>query len=45
VIALSVASMACRPAVLTQQVDARRVAADLHLQFTKAADAANRAVN
>jgi hypothetical protein len=44
VIALSVASMACRPAVLTQQVDARRVAADLHLQFTKAADAANRAV-
>jgi hypothetical protein len=44
VIALSVASMACRPAILTQQVDARRVAADLHLQFTKAADAANRAV-
>lgn len=44
VIALSVTSMACRPAVLTQQVDARRVAADLHLQFTKAADAADRAV-
>jgi hypothetical protein len=37
-------SAACRPAVLTQQVEARRVAADLHLQFTKAADAANRAV-
>jgi hypothetical protein len=38
------ASTACRPAVLTQQVEARRIAADLHLQFTKAADAANRAV-
>jgi hypothetical protein len=37
-------SAACRPAVLTQQVEARRIAADLHLQFTKAADAANRAV-
>jgi hypothetical protein len=35
---------ACRPALLTQQVEARRVAADLHVQFTKAADAANRAV-
>jgi hypothetical protein len=35
---------ACRPAVLTQQVEARRVAAALHVQFTKAADAANRAV-
>jgi hypothetical protein len=35
---------ACQPAVLTQQVDARRIAADLHVQFTKAADAANRAV-
>jgi hypothetical protein len=34
----------CRPAVLTQQVEARRVAAALHVQFTKAADAANRAV-
>jgi hypothetical protein len=34
----------CRPAVLTQQVEARRLAADLRLQFTKAADAANRAV-
>jgi hypothetical protein len=37
-------SAACRPAVLTQQVEARRIAADLHLQFAKAADAANRAV-
>jgi hypothetical protein len=35
---------ACRPAVLTQHVEARRLAADLHVQFTKAADAANRAV-
>jgi hypothetical protein len=35
---------ACRPAVLTQQVEARRVAADVHVQFTKAADAANRAI-
>jgi hypothetical protein len=34
----------CRPAVLTQQVEARRVAAALHVQFAKAADAANRAV-
>ena len=34
----------CRPALLTQQVDARRVAANLHLQFTKATEAANRAV-
>jgi hypothetical protein len=34
----------CRPAVLTQQVEARRIAADLHLQFTKATEAANRAV-
>jgi hypothetical protein len=32
------------PAVLRQQVEARQVAADLHVQFTKAADAANRAV-
>jgi hypothetical protein len=35
---------ACRPAVLTQLVEARRVAANVHVQFTKAADAANRAV-
>jgi hypothetical protein len=32
------------PAVLTQQVEARRLAADLRVQFTKAADASNRAV-
>jgi hypothetical protein len=38
------ASAACRPAALSQLVEARRVAADLHVQFTKAADAANRAV-
>jgi hypothetical protein len=31
-------------AVLTQLVDARRLASDLHVQFTKAADAANRSV-
>jgi hypothetical protein len=35
---------ACRPAALTQQVEARRVAADVHVEFTKAADASNRAV-
>jgi hypothetical protein len=29
---------------LTQQVEARRLAADLHVEFTKAAEAANRAV-
>jgi hypothetical protein len=41
---LAASAAACRPAVLTQQVEARRIAADLHVQFTKAADAANRAV-
>jgi hypothetical protein len=35
---------ACRPPVLTQQVETRRLAADLHLEFTRAAEAANRAV-
>ena len=30
--------------VLTQLLEARRLAADLHVQFSKAADAANRAV-
>jgi hypothetical protein len=35
---------ACRPAALTQQVEARRLAAEMHVQFTKAAEAANRAV-
>jgi len=32
------------PAVLRQQVEARQLAGDLQVQFTKAADAANRAV-
>jgi hypothetical protein len=36
--------VACGPLPLTQLVEARRLAADLHVQFTKAADAANRAV-
>jgi hypothetical protein len=31
-------------AALTQKVEARRLASELHVQFTKAADAANRAV-
>jgi hypothetical protein len=43
VIAVSVAT-GCRPAALTQLVEARRRAADVHVQFTKAAEAANRAV-
>jgi hypothetical protein len=30
--------------VLTRQVEARRLAADMHLQFTKAVEASNRAV-
>lgn len=38
------AATACRSAVLTQQVEARRLASDLRVQFTKAADAANSAV-
>jgi len=40
----AVAVATCRPAVLTQDVEARRLAANLHLQFTKAAEASNRAV-
>jgi hypothetical protein len=32
------------PAVLTQLLEARRLASELHVEFTKAADAANRAV-
>lgn len=32
------------PAVLTQHVEAQRLAADIHVQFAKASDAANRAV-
>jgi hypothetical protein len=40
-----IASAACNaPMVLTQQVEARRLASDLQVQFTKAADAANRSV-
>jgi hypothetical protein len=38
------AAAACRPASLSQQVEARRLAADLRVQFTRSADAANRAV-
>ena len=39
------ATTACNaPMVLTQQVEARRLATELQLQFTKAADAANRSV-
>jgi hypothetical protein len=37
-------SIAPGPTVLTQLLEARRLAADLHVQFSKAADAANRAV-
>ena len=37
-------SSCTRPAALTQLVEARRLASDLHVQFTHAADAANRAV-
>jgi hypothetical protein len=46
VAALAIAASGCArgPSVLRQQVEARQLAADLHLQFTKAADAANRAV-
>ena len=40
----TMAATACSPAALTQQVEARRLAADVHVEFTKAADAANRAV-
>jgi hypothetical protein len=32
------------PAVLTELLEARRLASELHVEFTKAADAANRAV-
>jgi hypothetical protein len=32
------------PALLTQLVEARRLASDLHVEFTRASDAANRAV-
>jgi hypothetical protein len=43
--AFVLAAAGCRSApVLTQLVEARRLAADLRLQFSKAADASNRAV-
>ena len=35
---------AAPPAALTQLMDARRLAGELHVEFTKAAEAANRAV-
>lgn len=38
------AACASPPAVLTRLVEARRLASELHVQFTHAADAANRAV-
>jgi len=46
IVALAViATAGCRAeAVLTQQVEARRLASDLQVQFAKAADASNRAV-
>lgn len=41
----AIATAGCRAeAVLTQQVEARRLASDLQVQFAKAADASNRAV-
>ncbi len=43
-ISAAVVSACNRPAQLTQLVEARRVASALHVQFTYAADAANRAV-
>jgi hypothetical protein len=43
---LGVMTVACAntPAVLTQLVDARRLAGELHVELTKAAEASNRAV-
>lgn len=42
---LAAVAAACNaPMVLTQQVEARRLASDLQVQFTRAADAANRSV-
>jgi hypothetical protein len=45
-VALTLTSTACinGPAVLTQHIEARSVAADLQVQFARAAEAANRAV-
>jgi hypothetical protein len=42
--AMSLTACANPQTVLTQLVDARRVASDLHVQFTRSAEAANRAV-
>jgi hypothetical protein len=42
--ALALSVVACRPAVLSRQVDARRIAAELRVQFTKSTEAGNRAV-
>ena len=45
VICAALAAVGCRAeAVLTQQVEARRLASDLQVQFSKAAEASNRAV-
>jgi hypothetical protein len=41
---LALSAAACRPAALTQQVDAQRIAADLRVQLTKSTEAGNRAV-
>jgi hypothetical protein len=41
---LAVSATACRSPALTQQVEARRLAADLRVQFTKSNEAGNRAV-
>ena len=42
--ALVLTAAGCHTPVLTQQLEARQLAADLRLQFNKAADASNRAV-
>ena len=45
VICLGAAAACSRPAaVLTQQIEAHRIASHLHVQFSRAADASNRAV-
>ena len=44
-VGLAAVAAACNaPMVLTQQVEARRLASDLQVQFTRASDAANRSV-
>ena len=42
--ALAVTGCVARTAVLTELIDARRLAADMHVEFMKAAEASNRAV-